>query len=182
MGIMTARATTPAPITLVAADAAATKRLGERLGAALQKGDVVALSGPLGSGKTTFAQGLAIGLGVERDRHVASPTFALVNEHPGRVPFVHADFYRISNAAELGELGLEEAYDRAAAAIEWAERFPGTLPRDHLAITFSTEPDGSRRLSASASGPRGAALLAALCKDAPPPSSVGAGAASASPE
>ena len=109
---------------VLAPDAETTQNLGARLGRAMVVGDVIALTGPLGSGKTTFAQGVAVGLEVADDRHVASPTFALVNEHPGRVPFVHADFYRVKNPAELAELGLEEAYDRAAAALEWAERFP----------------------------------------------------------
>src|SRR5688572_21348038 len=99
-------------ISIVVATAEETKRLAARLGSALAIGDVVALIGPLGSGKTTFAQGLAVGLEVPSDRHVASPTFALVNEHPGRVPFVHADFYRVERPDELRELGLEEAYDR----------------------------------------------------------------------
>jgi tRNA threonylcarbamoyladenosine biosynthesis protein TsaE len=143
----------------------ATRRLGVRLGAALEVGDVLALIGPLGSGKTTFAQGLAEGLGVPPDRHVASPTFALVNEHPGRVAFVHADFYRVNDAAELGELGLEEAYDRAAAALEWADRFPHMAPADHLSITFAAEPAGGRLLTVCASGPRSEALLAALRED-----------------
>src|SRR5512136_3291159 len=81
------------------------RRLGKRLGQVLRVGDVVALTGPLGCGKTTFAQGLAEGLGVPADRHVASPSFALVNQHPGRTPFVHVDFYRIRSFAELPELG-----------------------------------------------------------------------------
>jgi tRNA threonylcarbamoyladenosine biosynthesis protein TsaE len=93
------------------------KQLGNRLGAVMRAGDALALIGPLGTGKTTFTQGLATGLGVLPDRHVASPTFALVNEHPGRVPLLHADFYRIKDAAELRELGLDEAFDRAAAAM-----------------------------------------------------------------
>jgi tRNA threonylcarbamoyladenosine biosynthesis protein TsaE len=158
----TMSAPAPSAITIVVPDAEATQRLGARLGALLERGDVVALVGPLGSGKTTFSQGLAVGLGVERGRHVASPTFALVNEHPGRVPFVHADFYRVKNEAELAELGLEEAYDRAAAALEWADRFPQITPDDHLSITFTVQPGGSRALSISAHGPRSSAILAAL--------------------
>jgi tRNA threonylcarbamoyladenosine biosynthesis protein TsaE len=153
----------------IAADATATQRLGARLGTLLQRGDVVALIGPLGSGKTTFAQGLAVGLDVDRDRHVASPTFALVNEHPGRVPFVHADFYRVKSEAEMAELGLDEAYDRAAAALEWADRFPDALPDDHLAITFTTTPDGGRVLAMRATGPRAAALIAAFSGQTPHP-------------
>ena len=125
---------------IVVASAEETTRLAAQLGRALGVGDVVALVGPLGSGKTTFAQGLAAGLGVPPDRHVASPTFALVNEHPARVPFVHADFYRVQRPDELRELGLEEAYDRAATALEWADRFPQVVPADHLRNQQSAAP------------------------------------------
>jgi tRNA threonylcarbamoyladenosine biosynthesis protein TsaE len=149
-------------LVLLSATAETTRALGTRLGQMMVAGDVVALVGPLGSGKTTFAQGLAVGLGVPPDRHVASPTFALLNEHPGRVPFLHGDLYRINSRAELGELGLDEAYERAAAALEWADRFPDALPDDHLVIEFAAEPDGSRRLSCKAQGERGVALIAAL--------------------
>src|SRR3954449_10517356 len=114
---------------LVAASAEETRGLGARLGRVLAVGDVVALVGPLGSGKTTFAQGLAQGLEVPADRHVASPTFALVNQHPGRVPFLHADLYRIERPEELRELGLEAGYAEAASAVEWAGRFRGGVPR-----------------------------------------------------
>jgi tRNA threonylcarbamoyladenosine biosynthesis protein TsaE len=151
-----------APHTLSAASPEETRALGVRLGRALAAGDVVTLIGPLGSGKTTFAQGLAEGLEVPADRHVASPTFALINEHPGRVPFVHADFYRVERADELRELGLEEAYDRAATALEWADRFPQAVPADHLEIVFTAPPGGGRLLTVQATGPRAARLLPAL--------------------
>jgi len=149
-------------IEIVVATAEETRRLGARLGRALVIGDVLALIGPLGSGKTTFAQGLAQGLDVPADRHVASPTFALINEHPGRVPFVHADFYRVERPEELRELGIEEACERATVALEWADRFPQVVPADHLRILFETQADGSRRLRFEATGPRGRALVARL--------------------
>jgi tRNA threonylcarbamoyladenosine biosynthesis protein TsaE len=149
-------------LSLTAASAEETRALAARLGQIMQAGDVIALIGPLGSGKTTFAQGLALGLGVPADRHVASPTFALVNEHPGRVPFLHADLYRIKDPAELGELGLDEAFDRTAAALEWADRFPDALPGDRLTIQLLPQPDGGRHLRCKAQGIRSVALLEAL--------------------
>jgi tRNA threonylcarbamoyladenosine biosynthesis protein TsaE len=136
--------------------------LGERLGRALRVGDVIALIGPLGAGKTTFVQGLARGAGVDADRHVASPTFALVNEHPGRVRLVHADLYRIERRAELAELGLDDAFDRAAVAIEWLDRFPDAAPADRLEITIAIEADGRRALTFVGQGPRGAELASAV--------------------
>jgi tRNA threonylcarbamoyladenosine biosynthesis protein TsaE len=128
-------------------------------------GDVIALTGALGAGKTTFVQGLAEGLEVPASRHVASPTFALANEHPGRIDFVHVDFYRIRSSAELPELGLEEAFERAATAIEWAERFPDWLPEDALHLTLEVQAGETRILRASSSGPRSAALLVTLVAD-----------------
>jgi tRNA threonylcarbamoyladenosine biosynthesis protein TsaE len=153
-----------APLTLTAARAADTQAIAERLGRLLAAGDVLALIGPLGAGKTTFVQGLARGVGVPPDRHVASPTFALVNQHPGRVPFVHADLYRINHPAEIAELGLSEAYDYAAAAIEWLDRFPTVAPADRLEIEISPTFDeggggaGMRRIAMRATGPRSEAL------------------------
>src|SRR5258705_7953600 len=84
-----------------------TAALGERLGRVLEAGDVVALIGDLGAGKTAFVQGMARGLEVTSQR-VASPTFTLVNEHPGRVPLYHIDLYRLTRADELVEIGFEE--------------------------------------------------------------------------
>lgn len=146
---------------LTVASPAEMQALAGRLGRALAVGDVVALTGPLGAGKTTFVQGLAQGLGVPAERHVASPTFALVNEHPGRVPFVHVDFYRIKDVAELPELGLEEAFDQGATAIEWADRFRDWLPADVLEIAIAIEEQG-RTLDLRVHGPRGQRMLAAL--------------------
>ena len=151
-----------APLILTAATAAETQAIAERLGRLLAAGDVLALVGPLGAGKTTFIQGLARGLDVPPDRHVASPTFALVNEHPGRVPLVHADLYRIEDARELAELGLTDAFDRAAVAIEWLDRFPDAAPTDRLEITIAFAPNDARTLTFTPTGARAEALVAAL--------------------
>jgi tRNA threonylcarbamoyladenosine biosynthesis protein TsaE len=157
----------PEPVVLTAETAAELQELGERLGRVLAVGDVVGLTGPLGAGKTTFVQGLARGLGV-RDRHVASPTFALVNEHPGRVPLVHADLYRIERPEELEELGLAEAPDRAVLAVEWLDRFPEVAPAERLDVEIAIGEGGPRRLTFRARGPVAAARLAALAAAKPP--------------
>jgi tRNA threonylcarbamoyladenosine biosynthesis protein TsaE len=143
---------------LEAATAAETQAIAERLGRLLAAGDVLALTGPLGAGKTTFVQGLARGLEVPADRHVASPTFALVNEHPGRVPLVHADLYRIEHERELNELGLIDAFDRAAVAIEWLDRFPDAAPAERLEIAIEFAPNDGRRLTLTPRGARPRAL------------------------
>ena len=155
-----------APFVARAATADEMQRLGERLGRALRAGDVVGLVGPLGAGKTTFVQGLARGAGVAAERHVASPTFALVNEHPGRVPLAHADLYRVNDRAELDELGLDDAFDRAAVAIEWLDRFPDVAPADRLEVTIVIDADGARTVEARGAGPRGDALARALAAGA----------------
>src|SRR6202000_2507188 len=112
----------------------------------------LALIGPLGAGRTTFVQGLARGLGVPADRHVASPTFALVNEHPGRVPLVHADLYRVADARELEGVGVTDAFDRAAVAIEWLDRFPDAAPADRLEIEIAIGDDGTRTIQRPGGG------------------------------
>jgi len=131
----------------------ATQSLAERLGQLLQPGDVVALVGELGSGKTLFSQGLARGLGVPKNFYITSPTFAIINEYPGRVPFYHLDLYRVSNRAELSELGLEEVlYGGGAVAIEWAERLGKDLPAERLEVHLTFSDETSRSLTFSAFG------------------------------
>jgi tRNA threonylcarbamoyladenosine biosynthesis protein TsaE len=113
-----------------------TEAAGERLGATLGPGDVVALTGELGAGKTVFVQGLVRALGVQGS--ATSPTFVLVNEYRGRLPVHHVDAYRTSGPVELLELGLEELMDgEGVTLVEWAERAEPLLParavRVHIA-------------------------------------------------
>jgi len=136
----------------------ATERLGESLAPHLATGDLVALHGPLGAGKTRFVAGLARGLGA-RGR-VRSPSFTLLHEYPGRVPLFHADLYRLE-PREVEGLGLEEALDQGALVVEWAERLPAADLRDALSLTFELVAETARRVTASGSGARGGALLAA---------------------
>jgi tRNA threonylcarbamoyladenosine biosynthesis protein TsaE len=112
----------------------------------------IALHGDLGAGKTTFVQGLAAGAGVTEP--VTSPTFALIHEYAGgRVPLVHADLYRIEDARELDEIGLDEHVRAGAAAVivEWADRAPALLPPGYLRVELSHDGE-ARRLRATATG------------------------------
>jgi len=124
-----------------------TQLLAEQLGLLLEPGDVVALMGELGSGKTLFAQGLARGLEVPETFYITSPTFAIINEYPGRIPFYHLDLYRVSSVAEFSELGLEEILDgHGAVAIEWAERLGEDLPEERLEVRLKFKDETSRSL------------------------------------
>jgi tRNA threonylcarbamoyladenosine biosynthesis protein TsaE len=124
-----------------------TESLAERLGRLLQPGDVIALVGELGSGKTLFSQGLARGLEVPETFYITSPTFAIINEYPGRIPFYHLDLYRVDSAAEFSELGIEEIlYGPGTVAIEWAERLGENLPEERLEIHLAFSDETSRNL------------------------------------
>lgn len=144
-------------------DAAATQRWGERLGTLLRPGDVVALRGPLGAGKTCFVQGVARGLGVDPSLSVTSPTFTLVGEYPARIPLRHADFYRIESEERLFEIGFDDLLDgRGALLVEWAERWPNALPSDCLEVQIEPLESGERELTFSARGARAEALCGQL--------------------
>lgn len=123
-----------------------TRRMGEELASRLRAGDVVALTGELGSGKTTFVQGLAAGLGVPAGR-VASPSFVLVREYQGRIPLYHADLFRLEGLADAETVGLEEYFEAGGVTvIEWANRIPELLPEDHLEVAFEVSGPSERRL------------------------------------
>ena len=139
-----------------------TQALGECLGGALQPGDVVALSGELGSGKTTFIQGLARGLGLD-PQAVKSPTFVLMREYPGETPLVHVDGYRLEGPPSVSWLDLDLIFSpRKVTVIEWAERFGPLLPEPHLAVQLSHVSANRRRLNFVLSGPRADALAERL--------------------
>ncbi|MFZ5874807.1 MAG: tRNA (adenosine(37)-N6)-threonylcarbamoyltransferase complex ATPase subunit type 1 TsaE [Nitrospirota bacterium] len=147
---------------IVSRSEADTHAWGRRLGERLVGGETLALIGELGAGKTRFVQGLAEGLGVDAFR-VSSPTFAIRHDHAGRVAFLHLDFYRLHDTAEVEWLGMLDAPDDAVVAIEWADRLPGALPDDclEIALTSGPAPD-DRSLTFTARGPRAERALAAL--------------------
>lgn len=109
-------------------------------------GDVIALQGDLGAGKTNFVQGLARGLGIAED--VNSPTFILANEYySGRLPLYHVDAYRVADAAEAEGFGLDDYLNGdGVTVVEWAERVRGALPRDVLWIEFAYVSENERQL------------------------------------
>ena len=130
-------------------NAEGTETFGARLAALLRAGDVVALSGELGAGKTTLARGLLRGLGFEGD--VVSPTFPLVvaYEPPEtRLPLWHVDLYRIEDGDEIEELALGEARLDSALVIEWPERLAGRLWPDALQLRIEPAGEGERALTA----------------------------------
>ena len=129
-----------------------TRQLGSRLGASLEAGTVIALSGNLGAGKTHFTQGIAEGLGIER-RLVNSPTFALVQEYGGQLPVFHFDTYRLHNVDEFLDLGFDEYLSlHGVCIIEWAERVAEVLPVDTLTIRISATGETTRQFDLWAGG------------------------------
>ena len=125
-----------------------TRAIGVAIGAALRPGDVVALCGELGAGKTRLAKGLAAGLGVADDRTVNSPTFVLVNQYAGRCPVYHLDLYRLPPGSDLAAIGFDEMCDgRAAAIVEWADRSPDAMPENALWILMTATDETTRTLT-----------------------------------
>ena len=142
---------------------AETTALAAALAEALAPGDLVALEGDLGAGKTTFARGAIRALGVPEGIAVTSPTFALLHEYEGRIAVAHTDFYRLGGEAELEELGLDELLDRGAVLfVEWGRKFGWVGDRATLWVDLQIVSDDARRVRLTANGPRAEALLAAL--------------------
>jgi tRNA threonylcarbamoyladenosine biosynthesis protein TsaE len=125
--------------------------VGVRLAAVLKEGSVVALRGKLGAGKTCLAGGIARGLGVEEA--VTSPTYTIVSEYRGRLPFYHIDAYRLGGDDDFSALGGEEyLYGRGVSVVEWSEKIPGALPGDTIFVEISIGDDGKREITLE--GPR----------------------------
>ena len=141
---------TPSPaLDFVSHSTGQTQRVGSRLGEMLQAGDIILLEGPLGSGKTLLAKGIAQGLGVTDD--VTSPSFTLINEFRprdsgGRLPLYHIDLFRLEDAnKEAQAMGTEEyLYGDGVCVIEWAERASEIMPPEHLLIRMSIVSESKR--------------------------------------
>lgn len=137
---------------------AQTKALGRRLAQALGPGDTLALCGDLGSGKTTFVQGVARGLKITEA--VTSPTFVLVREYPGRLPIYHIDLFRLDRLEDLETIGYDEVVaGQGVTLIEWAQKMPASLPPDHVELAFEIAGETARRITAIPHGPRAGSLV-----------------------
>ena len=142
-----------------------TRRIGARLGQALQPGDVVCLQGDLGAGKTTFVQGVAQGW--DSQDSVSSPTFIIVNEY-GRADsekLFHMDAYRLDSALEAEQLDLDSMLADGALLLEWPERIEGLIPAEHLWINLDHKDAAEREMKFKAVGERYQQLLAIIVKE-----------------
>ncbi len=165
MGQGTIRHIGPAdwPLTLVAKAPGETRRLGEILGEVLLPGDVVALTGELGAGKTCLTQGIARGLGVAAGYEITSPTFTLINEYPGRINLYHADLYRFAGLKDFADTGFEEYFrGRGVVVVEWAEKALNILPTEYLLIEIGYISDTGRSLRLKPRGKRYQEIVAQL--------------------
>lgn len=129
-------------------DVAATEQVGKMLAPLLRAGDVVALEGDLGAGKTSLARGVLAALGLLDE--APSPSFAIVQAYAPpevRLPVWHVDLYRLDSAAESAELGLDEVLDDGALLIEWPDRLGDLLWPETLRLSLETTPEGARRLT-----------------------------------
>ena len=141
---------------------AETRQLAARLGVGLEPGDVVALRGELGAGKTEFVRGLAAGLGVPEDA-VASPSFALAYEYQGRLTLVHLDLYRLAGLSPEFLPDLEDYLTGPqVVAVEWAERLGNLLPPEHLDVFLAISGEEERQLTLTGHGPRWEEVLGNL--------------------
>lgn len=138
-----------------------TRRIGERLGALLEPGDVILLSGELGAGKTVLVQGIARGLGF--DGSVSSKSFVLMGEYPGRLTLYHADLYRLDDPEQVQDLALDEISAVGVLVVEWPERAgDGVLPEEHLLVEFEVMAENKRELRMYPTGDRAKQIIAGL--------------------
>jgi tRNA threonylcarbamoyladenosine biosynthesis protein TsaE len=129
-----------------------TVKLGEKLARLLKAGTVIALKGTLGAGKTCLAGGIARGLGVTET--VTSPTYTIIREYEGYLPFYHIDAYRLSGDGEFESLGAEDLlYGEGVTVIEWSERIPLSIPPDAWEIELSLLEDGGRKIRIETANP-----------------------------
>ena len=150
-------------VTLLSSCEEDTLEIARALGGILKPGDVVALTGDLGAGKTVFCKGVGEALGISPNR-IVSPSFTIVTEHQGRLALCHVDVYRLSSEAEALDIGLDEILsgDRVCV-VEWAEKIRFLLPTDCIRVTFCISGGDRRGLSVAVpDDPRFAKFLSRL--------------------
>ena len=124
-----------------------TIRIGVKLAKELKKGDVIALIGDLGSGKTILTKGIAEGLGVKNPRYVNSPTFVIIKEYKGKLPLYHFDLYRLNRSTLLDAESYDEYfYDDGVTVIEWADKIRTLLPEKHIEVKIKAAGEEKRRI------------------------------------
>jgi len=134
-------------VKLISKEPRETFYIGKVLGENLHAGDVVALMGELGAGKTCLTQGIARGFGIPERYQITSPTFTLMNEYPGKIVLYHLDLYRLSGVGDLEELGYEECFGgNSVLVIEWAEKIRDVLPDETLFISLTYLDDNRREI------------------------------------
>ena len=150
-------------LTIESTSTAETEKIGQQVGQHLNGGDVVALEGDLGMGKTSFIRGLARGLDI-KDREVSSPTFVFVHEHHGRLSLIHMDLFRIEQSEDLFDLGIMDYLEGPRViAIEWAEKAGSLLPENKLTIKINeTRNPQHRQLAFKTANPGYQPLLTSL--------------------
>lgn len=142
------------PLLFVADSVEKTNSLGKKLASFMLPGDLIALSGELGAGKTTFVKALARGLGIPED-DVSSPSYTLVNEYNGRIPMYHFDLYRLEGADDVDDLGFDEYMEGdGLAVVEWADLAPQILPSEYIEIKIMISGEESRDLELKGIGER----------------------------
>jgi len=142
-----------------------TIRAGRNLAPFLKEGDVVGLVGELGSGKTWFTKGIALGLWVAEGTAVTSPSFALVNDYPAGLTLYHMDVYRLETRAEFVSAGLEEYFSgRGVTVMEWADRWPEVLPAEALGVRFRVLDECRREIALLGDHPRAEAIIESFRK------------------
>ena len=140
-----------------------TKRLGQRLGRALTDGALILLEGDLGCGKTVFVKGLAAGLDVPDRVVITSPTYTLINEYPARLPFYHADLYRLKDDIDLEELGLLDLITNAnVVAVEWGGRLAEEWPARTVRFQFDIINDSARQIAVTPASEQAKAIVERL--------------------
>ncbi|MBU3946724.1 MAG: tRNA (adenosine(37)-N6)-threonylcarbamoyltransferase complex ATPase subunit type 1 TsaE [Proteobacteria bacterium] len=145
---------------VITGSCAQTQNLGEKIGKKITNRTIITLSGELGSGKTSFVQGLANGLEVPARFYVTSPTYSIIHEYPGRISLFHIDLYRLTDKDDIYDTGLYEILDSFGVfAIEWPDLLKNEFPAQYLSVHIEITGDDTRKIQITAFGDETASLI-----------------------